>query len=57
MSEPPVTDELPEMIQRASECDDPTVFRILDAIIEARKRAHTKIRASAIVRMLDDGAA
>jgi hypothetical protein len=54
--EPPLTDELPEMIQRAAECDDPTVFRILDVIIEARKRAHAK-RASEIVRMLDDGAA
>lgn len=55
--EPPETDELPEMIQRASECDDPTVFKILDAIIEARRRAHYKDRASAIVKLLDDGAA
>lgn len=37
-AEPPMTDELPEMIQRASEVDDPHVFRILDAIIAHRKR-------------------
>ena len=55
--EPPVTDELPEMIQRASECDDPHVFRILDAIIESRRRAHYKAAASRIVQTLDDGAA
>jgi hypothetical protein len=53
--EPPLSDELPEMIQRASECNDPHVFKILDAIIAQRIRRAK--RASAIVRMLDDGAA
>lgn len=36
--EPPVTDELPEMIQRASEIDDPTVYRLCDVILRHRTR-------------------
>lgn len=57
MKEPPESDELPEMIAAAAEIDDPMVFRILDIQIAKRKREHEKARASAIVRMLDDGAA
>lgn len=38
MTEPPLSDELPEMLQRASEMDDPRCFRILDAIIAQRLR-------------------
>lgn len=40
--EPPLSDELPEMIQRASELDDPTVFRLCDVLIAARKRRHLR---------------
>ena len=36
--EPPLSDELPEMIQRASEVDDPTVYRLCDVILRHRKR-------------------
>lgn len=36
--EPPLTDELPEMIQRASELNDPTVFRLCDVVIRHRQR-------------------
>lgn len=36
--EPPMTDELPEMIQRASEIDDPTIYRLCDVIIRNRRR-------------------
>ena len=53
--EPPLSDEMPEMYQKASECDDPTVYRLLDVIVANRRRQAK--RASAIVRMLDDGAA
>jgi hypothetical protein len=55
--EPPLSDELPEMYQKASEYDDPKVYRLLDVIVAHRRRAHYKAAASRIVRMLDDGAA
>lgn len=56
IEEPPLSDELPEMYQKASEYDDPKVYRLLDVIVANRRRAVQR-RASEIVRMLDDGAA
>jgi hypothetical protein len=53
--EPPLGIELPEMIQAASEIDDPMVYRIID--IQIAKQKALQQRASEIVQMLDDGAA
>jgi hypothetical protein len=48
--EPPVTDELPEMIQRASEVDDPTAYRLCDVVIAARRRAARRAKGVADLR-------
>jgi hypothetical protein len=53
--EPPLEIELAEMIQSAAEVDDPMVYRIID--IQIAKRKAERLRASEIVKMLDDGAA
>lgn len=55
--EPPLELELAEMYQKASEYDDPKVYRLLDVIVASRWRAHDKAAASRIVQLLDDGAA
>lgn len=49
--EPPVELELAELIQSASEVDDPTVYRILDVMIAKQRRERE--RASEIVKLLD----